>query len=96
MIVVEFLVDFYSNPCMFFLWAVPFGISIYAAVKTHRLRFILLALVCVPFMFYFFWAYTDIWSKHEVALVFNRSAQIVSAIILSIIVVGLYEHSDSR
>ena len=92
---IENLAGFYSNPCMFFLWMVPFGIAIYAAIKTHSYRFVLLALACVPFMFYFFWAYTDIWSKHEIALVFNRTAQIVAAIILSILTVGLYEHHRS-
>ena len=94
--IIKFLVDFYSSPCMFFLWSIPFGISVYAATRTRSPRFVLLALVCLPFMFYFFWAYTGIWSKHEVALVFNRSTQKVSATILSIFIVGLYEHYNSR
>ena len=94
--VIELFVDFYSNPCMFFLWMGPFLISIYAAWRTRSYRFVLIALACVPFLFYFFWAYTDIWSRHEVALVFNRSAQIISAIILSILTVGLYEHHRSE
>ena len=92
MIVIEFLHGALNSYFMLVMWLIPLIYAVMIARK-RRVKWVLfLAMVCIPFIMYYVWAITDIWSTHESAVVFNRSAQLLSMGILVLFLAGLYEH----
>jgi hypothetical protein len=89
---ITFLNNVLNSYTMLLVWFVPFLAAVMAARKRGKPRFYLLAVFCVPFLIYFTWASTGLWSTHLVALAFNRSAQVTGVIVLLIFMAGLYEH----
>lgn len=89
---IDFLHDTLSNNyLMFALWLIPLFYAVFIAKRRGLNWILLLAIFTIPFLMYFIWAISDIWSTHEAALAFNRSAQIVAIIILVLFLAGLYE-----
>lgn len=92
---IETLSDLLSNRLMFILWTIPLLINMYAWWQSKSLRFLLISLVAFPFLVYFGWAMTSFWSTHEIAKIFNRSAQISAILLVVILSIGCYEHRRS-
>jgi hypothetical protein len=74
---------------MFIMWLILFELALLRAYKSKDWRLVLLALVCVPFLIYFTWAMTGLWSTHIVALAFNRTAQLSSMFVLVLLIFGI-------
>ncbi len=72
-------------------WSIPFSMGICMGLRKKMKLFYLVALFCLPFVFYYLWAVSGIWSSHEVALTFNRTAQLASVFVLVLFIRGLYE-----
>lgn len=71
---------------MILAWIVPFTLATIGFTRTSNWRLLLVSIVCVPFIIYFIWAASGIWSDHLVALAFNRSAQIVSIVVIILLI----------
>lgn len=87
--VIEFLHGILTSYLMFFMWLVPFVLALVCALKNGSWLLGLVAIVCIPFLIYFAWAMTGLWSTHIVALAFNRTAQLASIFIIVLLVISL-------
>ena len=83
-----------SDHFMIFVWLIPLSIVIWQAGKIKDRDVALATMIFFPLMLYFVWASTDVWQKHEVATAFNRSAQLVSAIFATIVLIRLIYCKD--
>lgn len=63
------------------VWSVAFVATLGLAFETRIRWLYLVAFACAPMILYFFWAWSGIWSYHETALAFNRTAQIATLFI---------------
>ena len=70
-----FLNAVWSNFVMLLLWLLFFVITFAWARRNGGRRYYLVPLGTTLMMFYFLWAMSDLWSTHEVATAFNRTAQ---------------------
>ena len=78
-----------SSWLMLSVWLVPFGVSLWYALKRKDRRLTIIALFCIPFLIYFGWAVTDLWETHATARTFNRSAQVLGVSILMLLIYGI-------
>ena len=67
---------------MIAVWGILFIVAVHVAAKTGQKYRYMLALAAIPPMVYFIWARTGLWSSHEYATAFNRSAQVTTVLIL--------------
>ena len=86
---VTFLHDHLTSWLMLVIWCIPFVTAVACAWRGKDWRLVIVALICVPFLIYFMWAVTGLWSKHIVALAFNRLLQIFAAFTIVLLVIGL-------
>lgn len=91
-LMIDFLNKFFNDYMMIFLWSLPAILALIYWFRSDGRINQLFVLICVPLLLYFIWATTGLWSHHEVATAFNRSAQAVFLAVLVIIIIGINEY----